>query len=268
MDDPVSPARSRLGEPPSGPRLLRVKRSGQLFLHWPIDAAVLRPHVPRSMSIDTCKGQAWIGLTPFQMAGVRPVAAPAVPGLSSFLELSLRTYVTYREHRGVHFFSLDASSPVAVWLARKFFHLPYFRARMQYAEEDGTHRFSSRRNHRGARGAEFECAWSNGPPLQRRNAGEWIDFLTERCELFVQYRGRIYSSTVWHDPLTLSEASVHSLHTTMFEAAGLPAPREAPLAHHCHELVMDVWPQRELIEKRDGAALFDPALAPPPVSFS
>ena len=233
-----------------------------------MDVALLRRHVPQSLSVDTCKGQAWIGLSSYQVGGVRPMGTPAVPGLSSFLELNLRTYVTHREDRGLYFFSLDASSPLAVWLARKFFHLPYFRARVQCAEEDGRHRFSSRRNHRGAQPAEFDCSWQPGGPVARRDAGTWIDFLSDRCEFFVQYRNRIYSSAVWHQPWTLSQATVHSLDTTIFEAAGLSMPPEPPLAHYGHDLVMDLWPQRELTGQRDNATLLDPALAPPPVSFS
>lgn len=268
MADPAPHARPQSDERPVGPRLLRLKKSTQLFLHWPVDATLLRRHVPRSMSVDTCKGQAWIGLTSFQMAGVRPVGTPAVPGLSSFLELNLRTYVTYRELRGVFYFSADVSNPLAVWLARKFFHLPYFRARIQcLREEEAVHRFSSRRRHRGAQSAEFDCSWSTGAPVERRNAGTWIDFLTDRCEVFSQYRGRVYATAAWHQPWTLTQATVHTLHTTMFEAAGLKMPSAPPLAHHCHDVVMDVWPQRELAGQRENAALLDPALAPP-VSFS
>jgi len=266
MDDSSPTARTRLDERAGGPRLLRLKRSNLLFLHWPMDPATVRAHLPKTLTIDTYKGQAWVGLTPFQMAGVRPVAAPTVPGLSSFLELNLRTYVTHHGHRGVHFFSLDASNPIAVWLARKFFHLPYFRAHMHCTEEDGRHHFVSQRDHRGAPTAKFDCTWSAGPPLDRRRGGAWIDFLTERNELFVQYRGRVFSSAVEHQRWALCEAAVHSLQATIFEAAGLPPPTESPLAHSCSELVMDVWPQREFAGNRNNSALLDPAFAPPSVS--
>ena len=62
---------------------------------------------------------------------MRPVGLPSVPGLSSFHETNVRTYV----HRagcdpGVWFFSLDAANRLAVLAARTTFHLPYYHARM------------------------------------------------------------------------------------------------------------------------------------------
>ncbi|MGB0760111.1 MAG: DUF2071 domain-containing protein, partial [Rubripirellula sp.] len=51
---------------------------------------------------------------PFLMSDVAPRCCPAVPGLSKFLELNVRTYVTRDNKPGVWFFSLDAESMLAV----------------------------------------------------------------------------------------------------------------------------------------------------------
>src|SRR5256885_16970604 len=96
-----------------------------LFAHWPVPCAQLRPLVPDCFSLDTFDGTAWLGVVPFRMTGIKAVGAPSVPGLSAFLELNVRTYVTAGGKPGVYFFSLDAASPVAVRVARRFFHLPY-----------------------------------------------------------------------------------------------------------------------------------------------
>lgn len=64
-----------------------------LFLHWPIDPALLRPLIPGALEIDTYDGSAWIGITPFGMKDIRPVSFPAIPGLDMLLELNVRTYV-------------------------------------------------------------------------------------------------------------------------------------------------------------------------------
>jgi uncharacterized protein len=97
-----------------------------LFMHWPIGVDGLRSLVPPALSIDTFEGSAWLGVVPFDMTGVRPHFLPAVPGLSHFPEINLRTYVTAEGRPGIWFFSLDAHSRVAVRLARATFHLPYF----------------------------------------------------------------------------------------------------------------------------------------------
>ncbi len=64
--------------------------------------------------------------------------------------MNVRTYVEYKGKPGVWFLSLDATNALAVWAARRFFHLPYFRARMTIDGEAGVFRYSSRRS-----GAEF-----------------------------------------------------------------------------------------------------------------
>src|SRR5262245_27389124 len=65
-----------------------------LFAHWPVPAAVLRPLIPPSLGVDTFDGEAWIGVVPFRMSGVRPRYVPPLPDLSAFPELNVRTYVT------------------------------------------------------------------------------------------------------------------------------------------------------------------------------
>ena len=99
-----------------------------LFAHWPVDARLLRPLLPPELHIDAFEGHAWLAVVPFRMTGVRLRGAPAVPGLSSFPELNVRTYVTCGAKPGVWFFSLDAGNSLAVAIARAWFHLPYFRA--------------------------------------------------------------------------------------------------------------------------------------------
>jgi uncharacterized protein len=62
-----------------------------LFVHWPIEAAMLRPHIPAALQIDTFDGQAWIAVVAFRMSGVQLRWAPALPWLSAFPELNVRT---------------------------------------------------------------------------------------------------------------------------------------------------------------------------------
>ena len=101
-----------------------------LFLHWPVDTAALRPHVPAELELETFDGAAWVGVVPFRMARTRARFAPPVPTARDFPELNVRTYVRRRGEGGVWFFSLDAASRMAVEVARRWFGLPYFRARM------------------------------------------------------------------------------------------------------------------------------------------
>ena len=75
------------------------------------ERAVLRPHIPATAAASThLTGQAWLGVVPFRMSGVRLRGTPAVPWLSAFPELNVRTYVVAGGKPGVWFFSLDAAN--------------------------------------------------------------------------------------------------------------------------------------------------------------
>src|SRR5580700_1193759 len=105
------------------------------FAHWPLPAERMRPLVPAQLDLDTFDGQCWVAVVPFRMSGIRGRGLPPLPGLSRFPELNVRTYVTYGGKPGVYFFSLDAASRAAVWAARRFYHLPYYHARMETTRE-------------------------------------------------------------------------------------------------------------------------------------
>src|SRR5918998_4467566 len=144
---------------PEGTWALGMSWRDLLFMHWPVRADSLRPLVPPALKLDTFDGNAWLGVVPFRMTGVRPRFVPPVPALSNFPEINLRTYVTAGGIPGIWFFSLDAHNPVAVRLARATFHLPYFDARMSCRPSDDGLLYRSARTHRGAPPAEFAARY-------------------------------------------------------------------------------------------------------------
>jgi len=74
-----------------------------LFAHWPISAEALRVVIPSALEIDTFEGQAWLGITAFRLTGARPRGLPPLPGISSFPELNVRTYVRLAKDRACGF---------------------------------------------------------------------------------------------------------------------------------------------------------------------
>ncbi len=114
---------------------LRQRWESLLFAHWRLPARELAPRLPPGLEPLAHDGDAWVGVVPFAMRKVRPRWAPPVPWLSGFLELNVRTYVRDASGaEGVWFFSLDANQPVAVELARRWYHLNYRHAEMAMAE--------------------------------------------------------------------------------------------------------------------------------------
>jgi uncharacterized protein YqjF (DUF2071 family) len=108
---------------PSSPWVMQQVWHDLLFAHWPLPHDLLRPLIPAQLELDRFDGQCWVGVVPFRMSGIRGRGMPALPGLSRFPELNVRTYVTHGGKSGVYFFSLDAANLPAVWVARKFYHL-------------------------------------------------------------------------------------------------------------------------------------------------
>src|SRR5215213_4693826 len=96
------------------------------------------------------------------MAGVMRRPLPDLPWVSAFPELNVRTYVERDGKPGVWFLSLDATNALAVWAARRFFHLPYFRAQMAISCTGADFRYTSRRA-----GAELSATYRPSSDLLR-----------------------------------------------------------------------------------------------------
>lgn len=234
--------RLSLRRTPRGLPLMRQNWGNLLFMHWPIDAALMRPLIPRRLAIDTFDGTAWIGVVPFTMWGVRPSFVPPLPFLSQSHELNVRTYVHLDGVPGVWFFSLDAALAPAVWAARRFFYLPYFKARMSLRQRAQTIDYHSHRTHLDAPPADFHAAWTIGEPLTQSEPGSLAFFLTERYCLYAARREELYRCRIFHPAWPLSRAHVSSFRSTMVESLGLPTPAGEPLLHYAEALKVDVWP--------------------------
>ena len=211
-----------------------------LFLHWPIGEAAIRPLIPEELEIDTYDGQAWIGITPFTLTGLRLLSLPPLPGLDSFLELNVRTYVLHRGVPGVWFFSLDASKVIPAIAARVLFSLPYFKAQMEFHDEGPEFRFSSTRT--GSPAAGFKASWRSGLELRAPDVESLAFFLVERYCLFAARRRELSITRIYHHPWMLDEAIVSSYASTMLSALRIPDPVAAPLAHFSRFLNVEIWP--------------------------
>jgi len=212
-----------------------------LFAHWEVPAAALRPLVPSGVEIDTFEGRAYVGLVPFVMTGVRPWWSPAVPGLSAFPEVNVRTYV-HRGGRdpGVWFFSLDAANPLAVLAARSLWRLPYHWARMRVARDGSSTHYSSARRH-APRPATCSLRYAPAGSPRAARPGTLEHFLVERYLLYADTRGGLRIGRVHHAPYPLQEARVLDLQETLLAAAGIRRPEAPPLLHFASEVTVEVF---------------------------
>ena len=209
-----------------------------LFAHWAIDPGVMRGHVPEPLKVDISHRTAWLGIVPFRMSHIHARGLPELPGLSHFPELNVRTYVTLDNKPGVYFFSLDAGSMPAVWAARRYYHLPYFHAHMSTGAEGDWITYESRRKHGEA---AFRARYRPTGPVQLREAGSLIHWLTERYCLYTLVENRIYRAEIHHRQWPLQEAEAKIELNTMAGAAGIRQPSDAPLLHFAKELEVLIW---------------------------
>ncbi len=231
---------------PRRPWALHMCWHDLLFLHWPVHADLLRMHLPPGLELDTFDGSAWLGVVPFVMSGVRPHCVPPLPGISSFPEINLRTYVTAGGKAGVWFFSLDVTNRLAVFLARRAFHLPYYRARMRVERGRDEVQYSSSRVDSPAT-IEFRGRYWPRGKVFRSHPGSIEAWLTERyCLYSVDPRGSVFRGDIHHEPWPLQQADCECAQNTLADALGVRLPATRPLVHFSAKLDVVAWSLRQI----------------------
>jgi uncharacterized protein len=230
---------------PSSPWIMAQRWHDLLFAHWPISIATMRARVPKQLELDTFEGTAWVGVVPFRMSGVRPRGFPALPWLSAFPELNVRTYVRSPDPAnpkpGVYFFSLEAANPVAVWAARKAFRLNYFNASMQCQNKGEEVIYRSTRTHRGAPPARFAATYRPTGGISMSKPGTLEHWLTERYCLYTVHKSRAYIAEIHHLPWPLQPAAADFEINEVARASGIELPDEKPLLHFSRRLQIVNW---------------------------
>ena len=242
--DRISPALE-----PDQPVLLHQNWHHLLFLHWEVPAADLQRLLPLRLTVDTFEGKAYVGLVPFALTGVRPVMTPPLPWISSFHEINVRTYV-HCEGRdpGVWFYSLDASSSIAVAAARAAYKLAYFGADIDFRAGEGANPaidFHSRRTDgRGTMPADARIRYQPVEgPVTAAAPGSLEHFLVERYILYAEdERRELYRARVHHQPYPVQRVEVLELEETLIWAAGIKRAALPAHRHYAREVNVKVYP--------------------------
>jgi uncharacterized protein YqjF (DUF2071 family) len=197
----------------------------QTFVHWPFPPGDVQALLPEELVVDEYEGAAWVSLTPFVMADVRPPGVPAgVPGLPTFAETNLRTYVRHRNGRdGLWFLSIEVACPLM--LAARAVGAPYNPGTLRVS---GNGDAVSYAGSRWVGGASYHLVVRSGDPIRPSERDVW---LTSRWRAYTRRLGRLWETPVEHEPWPLTEATVDVLDETLTTAAGLPAPTAEPLVH-------------------------------------
>ncbi|MDQ8187003.1 DUF2071 domain-containing protein [Pelagicoccus sp. SDUM812002] len=224
--------------PPERPWVLQQEWLNLLFIHWEIAVEDLRSLIPNELEIDTYDGRAWLAVVPFSMRGVAPRACPKPRAISDFPEINIRTYVIKDGKPGVWFFSLDIPHRLPVWIARRFFHLPYFLSEMSVETRGEKTCYRSVRSDRS-----FDASYHGLEP-HAAIAGSFDLWATERyCFYAESKKGDLYRAEVQHPkwPLMTARCEVHK--NSMLDA--FPVGEQHPSILFSKSLsVVAWWPRR------------------------
>jgi uncharacterized protein YqjF (DUF2071 family) len=209
-----------------------------LFAHWQVPAADVRAHVPAGLEVETFDDSAWLGVAPFRLSSLRTRGMLPLPRISEFLELNVRTCVRGSDGRpGVWFFSLDASSRLAVEAARRMYKLPYFQARMSAAKRGEWIDYECARVEEPGR--VFSGSYRPSGAVFHAEPGSLEWFLMERyCLYTTDGRGALQRADIHHEPWPLQAAEA-----TIELASVSPLVLDGePVCHFSGRQDVLVWP--------------------------
>lgn len=228
---------------PREPWLMAQTWEDLLFAHWPVPPEWLRSLLPASVPLDVRAGSAWVGVTPFRVAALRPRGMPHLPGITTFPELNVRTYTTIDGKPGIWFMSLDAASALAVFGARRTHRLPYFKARMECREKGGWIEYRSRRLPPDGEAAELAGRYRPTGPDTAPAPGSLEHWLTERyCLYTLDGHGDVLRADIHHPPWQLRTAEAAFQLNTMAEPYGLELDEPPALLHFARRQDVLIWP--------------------------
>jgi uncharacterized protein len=227
---------------PEGPWLMAQTWRDLLFAHWRVPPDLLREKLPAALPLDTFDGSAWIGVTPFEVSGLRPRGGLPLPLVSRFPELNVRTYTALDGKPGIFFLSLDAHSSAAVIAARRGYRLPYFKANMALERAGDGIRY---RSERASPPAHFHGEYRPAGDVFRAAPGSLEYFLAERyCLYTVDEHGKPLRADIQHPPWPLQDAEATIARNTMTSPWGIDLPGEQPLLHFSRLQNVLIWPLR------------------------
>jgi uncharacterized protein len=199
------------------------------FIHYAVEAEVLRRMLPRGVELELFGGNAWVGVVPFEMVGVTHRWVYGVASMPRFPEVNVRTYVTDGKRPGVWFLSLDADSAAAVMVGRRRYGLPYHSARMAMTRKEGWIGFAS---HRRSGPGELEARYRPVGPVFYPKPGTFEHWAMERyCLYNLDPAGGLVRVQIHHKAWPVQEGRLEMSRCTLLEAVGLGTPSEGPVCH-------------------------------------
>ena len=219
-----------------------------LFAHWRLPAATVAHFLPPGLQPDTFQGSAWIGIVPLCMDRLNFRGIPAIPGVRSFPELHVRTYVHDKltNTPGIYDLSLDIGSLLATAAVRFIFRVPCNWAEMRLNQRtEREFSFYSRRMF-VSNPVIFSARYRGLGPTRRLaevRTGSLEYFFTERYCLFTKNpAGFAVRSNIHAVASPLEDAEAEIERNDLPTALGIQLADSEPVLHYSRRLAVYVWP--------------------------
>jgi uncharacterized protein len=206
-----------------------------LFVHYAIDPALLRPHVP--FELDLYEGMAWVSLVAFTQDRMRPavggsLGAALMRPVACHEFLNLRTYVRSEGRRAILFLAEWIPNRLAMLVGPWLYGLPFRLGSLDYRK--------GRRDVR-AGGVTLHLSANPAPgPAQTASGGSLDAFLLERYTAYTSRFGRARSFDIAHAPWAWRRATVRVEDDTLIRDAAPWFAAARPVCAHWSEGAFDV----------------------------
>ena len=226
---------------PSKNWIMRQTWKNVLFAHWPILPERLRSSIPSSLDIDTYQQMAWLGVVIFEIEGIYFRGLPPISVVFSFPEVNLRTYVQHKGKPGVFFLSLDVGNWASLAISKRWYHLPYCKAKISYRKETPftvkvcvTEIVKLPLHSKGVLQTDLRSYFPEEGTIDH--------WLTERyCLYSVDRKGNIYCGDIHHKPWSLQKAQAVLSNNTLPAPFGINISVDEPILHFSKGLDALFW---------------------------
>tara|TARA_Y100000590_G_scaffold190409_1_gene216675 strand:+ start:328 stop:951 length:624 start_codon:yes stop_codon:yes gene_type:complete len=207
----------------------------------------LIPYIPDGLELDLFQDKAYFSIIPFMMVGVRPRLALSIPGISTFPEFNIRTYVRHAGKAGVFFLTLDAQSRISCMFAQYLYGLPYRYAKGKLDIHGSTYSWMSKRV-KGGQEIIGSCIGTGDTMLAK--PGSLDEFLLERYCLYTFHNNNLCIAYIHHNPWIFRKGKADFISNTLTESYDLAIsdPLKPDLAHVSEGVLVHTWSIEEVDE--------------------
>lgn len=172
------------------------------FLHWEVAPELLIPLLPKSVTLDTFNGNAWISLVAFDMNHIGMRSLPRLPHISDFHEINIRTYIKCKGKPSVYFLSMEGSKRSSCAILKAISKFPYEYSKMKRTD------FSYESQNATANNS-FKLIYRLKSELVKKD--ETDVWLTERYAVFQEHKNKLIEYDVHHVEWTLQPILIKEL---------------------------------------------------------